>query len=56
MDRPKVLVVTLGGTTTYRETYGFAGSEIDLLSRGLIYGGTIGPYKARLLPSPAARP
>ncbi|SES11450.1 asparaginase [Lentzea xinjiangensis] len=46
---PVVVATRTGAGTTFRDTYGFTGSESDLIARGVVMAGWLCPRKARVL-------
>ncbi|MFJ4068883.1 asparaginase [Pseudomonas sp. NPDC089996] len=48
-DMPVIVATRTGSGPTARATYGFAGAEIDLVSKGLHMAGDLCPRKCRIL-------
>ncbi|MET7719128.1 asparaginase [Streptomyces sp. NPDC005407] len=48
-EMPVILATRTGAGPVLTDTYGFPGSEADLLARGLLAANTLGPIKARIL-------
>ena len=46
---PVVLARRVAGGPVFEKTYGYPGSEMDLIERGVIPSGELGSAKARLL-------
>lgn len=46
---PVVLATRTGAGSTHRNSYGFDGSESDLIAKGVIPAGSLDPRKARIL-------
>ena len=46
---PVIIASRTGSGSTARETYGFAGGELDLISKGAFMSGLLCPRKARIL-------
>ncbi len=46
---PVIGAARIGNGALLVKTYNFPGAEVDLRSRGVIWGGRLHPFKARLL-------